>query len=313
MKRRPLIIKGQEGVLLSDPKTSEVVTYIDNSGNLKSSLNTQAGYVSGSDPVGTSIVEGIFLSKPLSYAGGVVGSKIKKLLDKINLPKYSRPNWKGDAVQLTKDRLKDGGFDRLTKNVMEKAELFINGIKVPGQSKTTAKIPVITNYDKKLQNKILNSFPSNPKSSEFNRRPTSWGSAYPAGVKKDTRFGVFSDAPKFVRKGQTKSDIDAHEFVHHIYTLNNAAPSKSVFSESRFPLDEIIARGPQIKNYFGLREGEELTVDMLKYASKYMVKDRKYDNDLTEFFGHILNYDEMAKYISKYSPLLIPAIYDNNR
>lgn len=41
---------------------------------------------------------------------------------------------------------------------------------------------------------------------------------------------------------------------------------------------ELTARGTQIKNYFGLKEGEPITEDMLKYAAENYVKDRGYDN-----------------------------------
>lgn len=34
-------------------------------------------------------------------------------MDKQGLPSYAQPNWQGDAIELTKDRLKNGGFDRL--------------------------------------------------------------------------------------------------------------------------------------------------------------------------------------------------------
>lgn len=52
---------------------------------------------------------------------------------------------------------------------------------------------------------------------------------------------------------------------------------------------------------------------MLRYAAQNMVKDRRYDNNMTEFFNHILDYNKMAKYINKYSPVIItPILYDNN-
>lgn len=65
---------------------------------------------------------------------------------------------------------------------------------------------------------------------------------------------------------------------------------------------------------FGLKEGEELTGDMLRYVAQNMVKDRDYDNNLTEFFSHIIDYDKMAKYIDKYAPITVTAILynDNN-
>ncbi|MCS3163305.1 hypothetical protein NXX71_23925 [Bacteroides faecis] len=35
-------------------------------------------------------------------------------MDKQGLPSYAQPNWQGDALALTKDRMKNGGFDRLS-------------------------------------------------------------------------------------------------------------------------------------------------------------------------------------------------------
>lgn len=46
---------------------------------------------------------------------------------------------------------------------------------------------------------------------------------------------------------------------------------------------ELTARGTQIKNYFGLKEGEPITEDMLKYAAENYVKDRGYDNAMNMF------------------------------
>ena len=333
--------KHQEGgtLLFGNPETSEMLTYKMNDGSIKTVPNPRAGYVSGTDPVGQVVVEGAILNKPLGWALGKainwaknllknragnftssasneITNSAEKIIKKEDLPSYAKPNWQGDAVELTKDRLREGGFDRLENNLKKDQELFYKGLSsfIPGKGNKIPKAVPFTKYSEELQSSILKSFSSNPKSSELNLRPTNWGGAYSGGILSNKKFGVFSDAPDFVKKGQTKSDIDAHEFVHHIYPLQNISPDESIFSKSRFPVDEILARGSQIKNYFGLKEGEELTGDMLRYASQNMVKDRGYDNNLTEFFSHITDYDKMAKYIDKYAPITVTAILynDNN-
>jgi hypothetical protein len=48
---------------------NEITHYVDASGKLVSRQNASAGFVSGSDPVGEFIVEGVALGKPLELAG----------------------------------------------------------------------------------------------------------------------------------------------------------------------------------------------------------------------------------------------------
>lgn len=335
--------KYQEGgvLLFGNPETSEMLTYRMQDGSIKTVPNPGAGYVSGTDPVGQVVVEGAILNKPLGWfsskainwvknllknkpvAGNFASStsnevakNAEKIIKKEDLPSYAKPNWQGDAVELTKDRLRNGGFDRLENNLKEDQDLFVKSIQdfIPGKGLKFLKNPIFTKYSAELKEKALKATPSNPKSSELKLKPTNWGGSDSGGiVNENSKFGVFSDAPEFVRKGQTKSDIDAHEFVHYVYPLRNIMPDESIFSKSRFPADEIITRGTQIKNYFGLKEGEPLTEDMLKYAAQNMVKDRGYDNNLTEFFSHIIDFDKMAKYIDKYAPIIAtPILYNDN-
>lgn len=67
---------------------------------------------------------------------------------------------------------------------------------------------------------------------------------------------------------------------------------------------ELTARGTQIKNYFGLDKDKPITEDMLKYAADNYVKDKGFDNNMTDFFSGIKNYKEMAKWLSELSPML---------
>lgn len=64
---------------------------------------------------------------------------------------------------------------------------------------------------------------------------------------------------------------------------------------------ELAARGTQLKNYFGITDSyyQKITPEMLKYAKEFYVKDTGLDNNMTEFFKEITDYDEFAKWLSK--------------
>lgn len=221
-----LINKHQEGgILLNNPETSEMLTYIKD-GKFITVPNPGAGFVSGTDPVGQVVVEGAVLNKPLSWAfgkavnwaknllknkrAGTFGENIKvsnidnseSIINKEDLPSYANPNWKGDAVELTKDRLRNGGFDRLNNNIKEESNLYLIDIEnyIPGKSKQIPNISIVNYNDPQVQNKILNALPSNPTSHELGLKPSNWGGAIPTGFKLNKKFGVFSDAPEFIKK-----------------------------------------------------------------------------------------------------------------
>jgi hypothetical protein len=68
---------------------------------------------------------------------------------------------------------------------------------------------------------------------------------------------------------------------------------------------ELSARGSQIKNWFGLREGQRLTGDMIRKAQKHYVKtttERKMiDNNMTELLDNITDPDKAAEWFNKYA------------
>lgn len=303
--------KHQEGgvLLFGNPETSEMLTYKMPDGSIRTIPNPGAGFVSGTDPVGQVVVEGAVLNKPLGWAfgkavnwakgllnkrnisagnfnkgEGIVSNNSEKIIKKEDLPSYANPNWQGDSVELTKDRLRNGGFDRIETN---------------------------SNGKIKINNKefILNSKPANIKSTDFDNLESENLGAAILGLSKYNNpiWGVFKDAPSKFLKGKPNKDINAHEFSHWV---EHPIPklNESIYKPVNNYLigDEVLARGTQIKNYFGLKEGEELTEDMLKYASQNMVKDLGYDNSLTKFFSGIIDYDKMAKYLNKYSLSTIP-------
>ena len=75
---------------------------------------------------------------------------------------------------------------------------------IPGKGNKIPKAVPFTKYSEELQSAILKSFPSNPKSSELNLRPTNWGGAHSGGILSNKKFGVFSDAPDFVKKDKLR-------------------------------------------------------------------------------------------------------------
>ncbi len=67
-----------------------------------------------------------------------------------------------------------------------------------------------------------------------------------------------------------------------------------------------MARATQLKNYFGLKENEKMTEDMLKYAADNYVKDTGIDNNMTDFFNRIdwKHAKEFVEYINNFSPAI---------
>lgn len=122
---------------------------------------------------------------------------------------------------------------------------------------------------------------------------------------------VFADATHGgnVLTGRQKDLIAAHE-VHH----GLVKPSYGFQDELRLGIDtssiasidrknrisskylssghEIIARMAQLKNYYGMKEGEVFTKDHLDYARSNYIQDTGVDNNMTEFFAMITNQTE---------------------
>lgn len=84
---------------------------------------------------------------------------------------------------------------------------------------------------------------------------------------------------------------------------------------------ELAARGSQLKDYFGFQDNKQLTPMMLMYAKDNYVKDTGFDNDMTEFFNLINNYEKAANWLSKHASTIIPTAgivaggpyYNNNK
>lgn len=85
------ISKYQHGgtLIFGNPETSEMLTYKMNDGSIKTVPNPGAGYVSGTDPIGATVVEGAVLNKPLSWAFGKAINWARNLLGKSKGKEYT--------------------------------------------------------------------------------------------------------------------------------------------------------------------------------------------------------------------------------
>lgn len=220
-------------------------------------------------------------------------------MDKQGLPSYAQPNWQGDALALTKDRMKNGGFDRLSALTNNK---YYN--KVPQEN--------YNNYEEGMREFLLKAEPRKGKSSDFNMKPSSGAMA-----DQYNKFytEVFEDAPEILKSPRANNHLTAHEYSHLVYqpdwknkvglSVYNPSHGKDyLLSPSNGGLAEQTARGTQLKNYFGLKEGQEITPEMWNYAKKYYTKDMGFDNNMTEWFQGVKNIPEYLKWLNKNSPAI---------
>lgn len=214
-------------------------------------------------------------------------------------------NWHGDAVDLTKNRLANGGFERLesahNENVIDPSSVDLQSIN-PLLMKN-ADLPLVYSPAKRAE--LL--------STDVHEVP-SWaatGNPRHIGVS-NSELGpvLYSDRPQQYLNKQATSDIAAHEFSHFVYTPPAIIPREfftpvpgygKYFTKANSA--EVAARGTQLKNYFGMKEGERLTSKHLKYAAKHFVKDRGYDNGMTQFFQSIKDWDGTARWLTRNAPI----------
>ena len=115
-------------------------------------------------------------------------------------------------------------------------------------------------------------------------------------------------------------DVGAHELVHYMYRPSKEQEAelaynvrqyfkrpegRDYFRQSR--ATEQTARGTQIKNYYGLNEGnQDITPAMWEYARRNYVKDTGINNNMTEWLNSVDERDIIAftKWLSKHSPAI---------
>jgi len=236
-------------------------------------------------------------------------------ISKESLPDYAKPNWQGDELALTKERLANGGFDRLeqfSKYSGEKAEQFRNATGMGYRDF----YPFENDFGKTYRQYLLDSQPAKGTRADFkvNKEVAAFSDRT-----QNVYTTILDDVPDRFKNPQYRTTTEAHEFAHFAFNPQRRPPldvyNPPLTNPHRDYLlglrdlheygTELTARGTQIKNYFGLDKDKPITEDMLKYAADNYVKDKGFDNNMTDFFSGIKNYKEMAKWLSELSPVLV--------
>lgn len=220
--------------------------------------------------------------RPLSEFSSLSDAELAKLL-----PDYAHPNWQGDGFKLVKERLWNGGFDRLEK------------------------YGDISRYSPQQRTIILNSNPKIETSATLGEQPGT-------GTYRET-YSINKDVLRDYTLQQS-SDVKAHEMVHYMYRPSKEQEAelaynvrqyfkrpegRDYFRQSR--ATEQTARGTQIKNYYGLNEGnQDITPAMWEYARRNYVKDTGINNNMTEWLNSVDERDISAfvKWLSNNAPVI---------
>lgn len=220
--------------------------------------------------------------RPLSEFSSLSDAELAKLL-----PDYAHPNWQGDGFKLVKERLWNGGFDRLEK------------------------YGDISRYSPQQRTIILNSNPKIETSVTLGEQPGT-------GTYRET-YSINKDVLRDYTLQQS-SDVKAHEMVHYMYRPSKEQEAelaynvrqyfkrpegRDYFRQSR--ATEQTARGTQIKNYYGLNEGnQDITPAMWEYARRNYVKDTGINNNMMEWLNSVDERDISAfvKWLSNNAPVI---------
>lgn len=239
------------------------------------------------DPIGELIVGSAILGMPLK----LIGKPIGKLLNKAKL-KLVKKNIKPvlDQNQRNKsfiERAKVKGFD-------------VDGVQIADNPTDGFKFKYGKYDDSDLMDQAL----MKQLTDVYNTNPSI---VYPM-INSKSKF-VLLNKNLVNKQGLPLKDIINHER-HHVLTTPKEPIPNGVYNLSKsghakyfgdLNNDELAARGSQLKSYFGKKSNEQLTQDELKYAKENYVKDTNLDNDMHDFFKGIVNWKEMAKWLSKNS------------
>lgn len=220
--------------------------------------------------------------RPLSEFSSLSDAELAKLL-----PDYAHPNWQGDGFKLVKERLWNGGFDRLEK------------------------YGDISRYSPQQRTIILNSNPKIETSATLGEQPGT-------GAYRET-YSINKDVLKDYNLQQSSS-VKAHEMVHYMYRPSKEQEAEFAYNVRQYfkrpegrdyfrksRATEQTARGTQIKNYYGLNEGsQDITPAMWEYARRNYVKDTGINNNMTEWLNSVDERDISAfvKWLSNNAPIV---------
>lgn len=265
----------------------------------------------------------------------------EELIEKM--PDYANPNSPmEDALIVHKKRLDSGAYEKATGRSRDDFEGTGRGLNLeqeyPGIYKDVFHVNFLDPYDEGISD-ILSV--ASEKNRDFFAEMTPEGRwpyifelteymrrrAPAEAIGSKGGMGIFLDDATFPRmfKEENMNPVLSHEYDHAVRGVNGPSIPKEMEEGSKKWFDasfvddkaerkyisnplELSARGSQIKDYFGLTDmNQKVTPEMLKYAAKHYIPDVM-NNDMVEFFSGIKDWNEAAKWISKYSTSIAAAL-----
>lgn len=232
------------------------------------------------------------------------GLGIKELWKFIFKPRF-KVNLKPNHLELTKERLRNGGFDRLEKQAQ---------IGKPRETGLFTKRENYNNFSPEQRQKLLDMQPDTPNTASFYGKEPS--NVAVANQGRQYFSDIFTDAPEHYKQPLAKSSLNSHEYSHVVYQPNwqnkppegsydiNLLKNKHYLGIPRSGgLSEQTARGTQLKNLFGLKEGESITPEMWEYA-KDLFKHKKlgFDNNMYEWMNAVTDVSKYLKWLNNNTP-----------
>lgn len=262
------------------------------------------------------------------YDNGYNNNQVILSFRKIDKPNYisklsnsstpsSNSNVNSDALNLHFERLKNGGYDKLKKqlqdymanNPLSSGSLHFN------DNGRIGEMPFVR---KNLRDQVSMETPQNPNSIFTEQDLQDAGGAIAF-----TSQGMIEYSPEaLLKNGYDINRSLSHELDHalHIpiekpqgFNLSNLSDTDRLYF-TKFRGTELSARGSQIKDWLKFnRSNQNITESDLKNAAQNYINDTGMNNKMTQFFNSIFDYKKAAEWLSKYSTgLSIPIILNKN-
>lgn len=257
------------------------------------------------------------------------------------MPDYARPGYPAmEALNVHRRRLSDGAYEQRTGQGGAEARQELEGFAetFPGIYDRIFDLDYINEDDMDAARRVIEIIDKQPKGSagtmsdegvvkrlnDIKQRLVRSSPAFAEGIKGNAGIISLDNWSDFFMDEAYRSGI-SHELDHAVYLNTPEETIKELsgkvdgwFDSSKIedkgvrdyisrPM-ELLARGTQIKDFYGLTDNaEKVTPEMLKFAARHYV-DNVMDNQMTEFFNGIKDWDKAAEWISKYSTATLPAI-----
>ena len=257
------------------------------------------------------------------------------------MPDYARPGYPAmEALNIHRRRLSDGAYEQRTGQGGSEAKRELEGFAetFPGIYDRIFDLDYINEDDMEAARRVIEIIDKQPKGSagtmsdegvvkrlnDIKQRLVRSSPAFAEGTRGNAGIISLDNWSDFFMDEAYRSGI-SHELDHAVYLNTPEETIKELsgkvgdwFDSSRIenknirdyvskPI-ELLARGTQIKDFYGLTDNaEKVTPEMLKFAARHYA-DNVMDNQMTEFFNGIKDWDKAAEWISKYSTATLPAI-----